>query len=144
MEIAANRGDAQLAESRRLARRDVARAFGEASRVTQVGRAEAAVLLQKVQAYGDSRLFALNLMADRFADSDQPIVPERLFVMGGDGNGNGAGTVASANVFNQLVALLVAEKSGLGVAAPSGTPAAPVAANVESACAGLDEEIDRV
>jgi uncharacterized membrane protein YqiK len=141
VDIAANRGDAQLAESRRLARRDVARAFGEASRVTQVGRAEAAVLLQKVQAYGDSRLFALNLIADRFADSDQPIVPERLFVMGGDGNG--AGTVASANVFNQLVALLLAERSGLGVAAPSVPPAAPAATDVDSACAGLDAEIDR-
>jgi hypothetical protein len=39
--IAANRGEAQLAEATRLAERDVARADGEASRVAQTGAAEA-------------------------------------------------------------------------------------------------------
>jgi uncharacterized membrane protein YqiK len=127
VDIAGNRGAAQLAEARRLAERDVARAEGEArarellgrgeaSRVAQVGLSEAGVTLQKVRAYGDPRLFALNLVADRFAQSAQPIVPERLLVMGG-GDGAGApAAVGSSNVLSQLVTLLLAEKAGLSFA----------------------------
>src|SRR5581483_10903384 len=84
VEIAANRGEAQLAESERLARRDVVRASGEsqaqellgkgqASRVAQVGLSEAAVFLNKIRAYGDPRLFALGIIAENFAHSTQPI-----------------------------------------------------------------------
>jgi len=123
VEIAGNRGDAQLAEARRLARRDVARALGEsrskellgrgeASRVVQVGLSEAQVLLQKVRAYGDPRLFAVNAVSTNFAGSAQPIVPERLFVMGGDGSGNGGGVAGPTNIVSQLLALLLAEKAG--------------------------------
>jgi uncharacterized membrane protein YqiK len=123
VEIAGNRGAAQLAEARRLAERDVARAEGEsrarellgrgeASRVAQVGLAEAGVTLRKVRAYGDPRLFALNVVADRFARSAQPIVPERLLVMGGGADGTGTPAGAS-NVLSQLVALLLAEKAGI-------------------------------
>jgi hypothetical protein len=68
------------------------------------------VLLQKVRAYSDPRLLALSLVADRFATSAQPIVPERLLVMGGDG----AATAGASNVLNQLVTLLLAEKAGIG------------------------------
>jgi uncharacterized membrane protein YqiK len=128
VEIAGNRGEAQLAEAERLARRDVVRASGEsqsqellgkghASRVAQVGLSEAAVFLNKIRAYGDPRLFALSLVADAFAKSAQPIVPERLFVMGdsaGDGAG-GSSALASSNVFNQLAALLLAERAGMPV-----------------------------
>jgi hypothetical protein len=123
VEIAGNRGAAQLAEARRLAERDVARAEGEsrarellgrgeAARVAQVGLAEAGVTLQKVRAYGDPRLFALNSVADRFAQSAQPIVPERLLVMGGGADGAGA-TAGASNVLSQLVALLLAERAGI-------------------------------
>jgi len=70
--------------------------------------------LQKIRAYGDSRLFALNLVAERFAGSAQPIVPERLFVMGGAGGDKV--DLGSSNVFSQFLTLLLAEKSGLGVA----------------------------
>lgn len=125
VEIAGNKGEAQLAEARRLAERDIARAHGEArskellgrgeaSRVAQVGLSEAGVLLQKVRAYGEPRLFALSLVADRFASSAQPIVPERLLVMGG--NGDAATAAGGSNVLNQLVALLLAEKAGVGFA----------------------------
>ena len=123
VEVAGNKGEAQLAEARRLAERDIARARGEAlskellgrgeaSRVAQVGLSEAGVLLQKVRAYGEPRLFALSLVADRFASSAQPIVPERLLVMGGNGDGHDA--AGGSNVLNQLVALLLAEKAGVG------------------------------
>lgn len=125
VEIAANKGEAQLAEAQRLAERDVARANGEArskellgrgeaSRVAQVGLSEAGVLLRKVRAYGEPRLFALALVADRFASSAQPIVPQRLLVMGGDGRG--AEAASSSNVLNQLLTLLLADKAGVGLA----------------------------
>ena len=52
---------------------------GESSRIAQVGLAEAAVTLQKVGAYRDPRLYALNVFADRFSQSVQPLVPSRLF-----------------------------------------------------------------
>jgi len=124
IEVAGNRGEAQLAEAQRLSRRDIARAEGEsrsreflgrgdASKIAQVGLAEAAVSLQKIRAYGDSRLFALNLVAERFAGSAQPIVPERLFVMGGAGGEKL--DLGSSNVFSQFLTLLLAEKSGIGM-----------------------------
>jgi uncharacterized membrane protein YqiK len=142
IEVSGNRGEAQLAESRRLAERDVVRATGEgrsrellaaadgrvkellgegegrsreaigrgeSSRIAQTGLAEAAVFLQKVRAWGDPRLFALNLVAEQFSKSAQPIVPERLFMLGGADQADAVGTT---NVFSQLAALLVAEKSG--------------------------------
>jgi uncharacterized membrane protein YqiK len=124
IEVASNRADAQLAEAQRLSKRDIARAEGEsrsrellgrgeASKIAQVGLAEAAVSLQKIRAYGDPRLFALNLATEHFAESAQPIVPERLLVMGG-ATGEKM-DVGSANVFSQFLTLLLAEKSGLGI-----------------------------
>jgi uncharacterized membrane protein YqiK len=125
VDIAGNRGEAQLAEAQRLARRDVARAAGEsrakellgkgeASRVAQVGLSEASVLLQKVRAYGDPRLFALNTVSDYFARSAQPIVPQRLFVVGGEAGKNGS-ALGTSNIVSQLLALLLSEKAGLGI-----------------------------
>ena len=125
IEVAGNRGEAQLAEAQRLSKRDIARAEGEsrsrellgrgeASKIAQIGLAEAAVSLQKIRAYGDPRLFALNLVADRFARSAQPIVPERLLVMGGGAAGEKL-DLGSSNVFSQFLTLLLAEKSGLGM-----------------------------
>jgi uncharacterized membrane protein YqiK len=131
VEIAGNLGEAQLAEAQRLARRDVARALGESrskellgkgegARIAQVGLSEASVLLQKVRAYGDPRLFAVNMVSDNFARSAQPIVPERLFVLGG-GNGASSGTALGAtNIVSQLLALLLAEKAGLGIGDATG------------------------
>ena len=72
---------------------------------------EAGVTLQKVRAYGDPRLFALNMVADRFASSAQPIVPERLLVMGGSTDGAGA-AAGSSNVLRQLMALLSPRRPG--------------------------------
>jgi len=138
VEIAANRGEAQLAESERLARRDVVRANGEsqaqellgkgqASRVSQVGLSEASVFLNKIRAYGDPRLFALSLVADAFSKSAQPIVPERLFVMAGDGKDGASNALGSVNVFNKLAALLLADRAGM----PAGDEPSPSAPTVE-------------
>ncbi len=98
---------------------------GEAARIAQTGLSEAAVFLQKIRAYGDPRLFALNLVGEQFSKSAQPLVPERLFMVGGSGggsNGNGDGNghsggmdVAPTGVMGQLVSLLLAEKAGVNI-----------------------------
>jgi uncharacterized membrane protein YqiK len=137
IEVAANRGEAQLAEAQGLAKRDVARAEGEsrskdllgkgeAARIAQIGLSEAAVQLQKIRAYGDPRLFALNLVSEHFASSTQPLVPERLLVMAdghsGNGNGNGAapgapmGGAQGFSMMGQLLTLLLSEHSGVNIA----------------------------
>ncbi len=129
IEIAGNRGEAQLAEARRLAERDVARADGEArsrellgrgeaSRIAQTGVAEAGVFLKKIHAYGDPRLFALNLLTEQMARSQQPLVPQRVLMMGGESNGGGP--AEGMSLFGKLLALLLAEKGGLGLAGQAG------------------------
>jgi hypothetical protein len=159
IEVAANKGEAQLAESQRLAKRDVARAEGEsqsraiqaqgdrqaaifraegesrsrellgkgegtrvelqgkgeASRIAQIGLSEAAVNLQKIRAYGDPRLYALNLVSDQFAKSAQPIVPERVLIMGGGKDGEGKTDLGSVNLLSQLLGLILSEKAGIGM-----------------------------
>ena len=100
IEIAGNRGSAQLAEAEQLAKREVALAEGksraqeligrgEAAQIAAVGAAESEVNRQKVEAFTDPRLYALQLLADRLADSKQPLVPERVVMLSG---GGGAGT----------------------------------------------------
>src|SRR5439155_10585812 len=126
VEVAANKGEAQLAEAQRLAKRDIARAEGESrskellgkgegARIAQIGLSEAAVFLQKIRAYGDPRLFALSLVSDQFAKSAQPLVPERLFIMGGGKDGEAKPEFASVSTLGQLLSLLLAEKAGIGV-----------------------------
>ena len=124
IEVAANRGEAELAEAKRLAGRDVARAegeskskeligFGEASRISQTGLAEATVNLKKIQAYGDPRLFALSLVGQQLSQSQQPLVPQRLMMMGGD---NAKGPSSPWSLMGSLLSLLVDEKGRLGIA----------------------------
>jgi uncharacterized membrane protein YqiK len=119
--------DARLARSRREAEQTVVLAEaasqerilagrGESQRVMQVGLSEAAVLLRKVSSYGDPRLYALSLAADSLAHSSQPLVPERVFVSGGNGENGHGGLPAAGGLLGQLIALLVAEKSGFQTA----------------------------
>ncbi len=110
--------DAELARSRRQAEQTVLTAEadskqrvlagrGEAQRVMQVGLSEASVLLRKVASFGDPRLYALSVVAEQLTHSEQPLVPERVFMAGGDGQAAGAGGMLA-----MLLNLLVAEKSG--------------------------------
>ena len=125
VEIAANRGQAEFAEAEQLAKKQVTLAEGEArskeligrgesSRIAQVGLAEAAVTLQKVGAYRDPRLYALNVFADQFSRSVQPLVPSRLFISNAGGksgdqqNGNGS-------VLETLLSLILSEKAGINI-----------------------------
>ena len=124
IEIAANRGQAEFAEAEQLAKKQVTLAQGEArakeligrgesSRIAQVGLAEAAVTLQKVGAYRDPRLYALNVFADQFSKSVQPLVPNRLFISGAGGKpGEGQ---PGGSVLETLLSLILSEKAGINI-----------------------------
>jgi uncharacterized membrane protein YqiK len=111
--------DADLARARRHAeqlvltaeaesRQKVLAGRGEAQRIMQVGLSEAAVLLRKIHSFGDPRLYALTGATEHLARSAQPLVPERVFVAGA----NGESTQLGHGMFGVLLNLLVAEKSG--------------------------------
>jgi hypothetical protein len=93
---------------------------GESQRLMQIGLSESSVLARKVNSFGDPRLFALSVVADRLANSKQPLVPQRLFVTGGGGHGNANGDSGTnpqtSGLIGALLAMLVAEKSGFPVA----------------------------
>lgn len=147
VEVAANRGEAQLAEAQRLSKREIALAEGqsraqellgkgEASKIAQVGLSEATVSLQKIRAYGDPRLFALNLVAEHLAGSAQPLVPERLLITGGESSKDGSGGQAMPGIFSQLITLLLSEKAGLDIASGDTKALDDLAAATARAAAG--------
>jgi uncharacterized membrane protein YqiK len=117
--------DAELQRSRRQAEQTVLLAEaeskqrmlsgrGEAQKVMQVGLSEASVLLRKISSYGDPRLYALALVTEHLSHSAQPLVPERVFNAGTNGEpGQGTG------MLGMLVNLLVAEKSGFQLSGDS-------------------------
>jgi uncharacterized membrane protein YqiK len=126
VEIAANRGQAQFAEAEQLAKKQVTLAEGEArakeligkgesSRIAQVGLAEAAVTLQKVGAYRDPRLYALNVFADQFSKSVQPLVPTRLFINNAGGGGKAGEAQSGGSVLETLLSLILSEKAGINI-----------------------------
>lgn len=126
VQVAECQGDAELARARRQAdqtvvlaqaesQRNVLTGRGEAQRILQTGLAEASALLRKVQAYGDPRLFVLAHAANELAHATQPLVPERLFVNGGNGSGGSDSSNLGQGLLGQLMGLLVAEKSGFAL-----------------------------
>lgn len=84
---------------------------GESMRTMQLGLSEASVLMRKIQSFGDPRLYALSVVAEHLSHSNQPLVPERVFVAGANGDGAHAAG-ASQGMLGMLINLLVAEKSG--------------------------------
>ena len=67
------------------------------------------MLLRKINSFGDPRLYAVNEVADRLAHSQQPLVPQRLFINGASGDDR---TRRPRGLLGTLLSLLVAEKSG--------------------------------
>ena len=67
--------------------------------------------MQKVGAYRDPRLYALNVFADQFSKSAQPLVPSRLFISGGGKDGDGQ----SGSVLETLLNLILSEKAGINI-----------------------------
>jgi uncharacterized membrane protein YqiK len=132
--------EANLAQSRRqaeqtlvLAEADSKQAMlhgrGEAQRVLQIGLSEASVLMRKVNSYGDPRLYALSQVGGQLAKSTQPLVPERVFVAGGDGGvhhngdtagGASSGTLATTGLVGLLMQTLLAERTTFAAAEPNG------------------------
>lgn len=113
--------EAELAKAKRQAEQTVLTAEaqakervlagrGEGQKALQIGLSEAAVVMKKVAAYGDPRLYAVAVLADRLANSAQPLVPQRMFVSGANGD---TGTVAGGPL-GLLLTLLLGEKTGLG------------------------------
>src|SRR5262249_31052309 len=121
VKINENAGEADLARARKQAEQLVVTAQaeaqqrvlagrGEGSRTLQVGLSEAAVLLRKISSFGDPRLYALSLVAEHLSHSSQPLVPERVFMAGANGEaGHGA---PGQGLLGMLISLMVAEKSG--------------------------------
>jgi uncharacterized membrane protein YqiK len=121
VQIAENKGDADLARARKQAEQLVVTAQaesqqrilagrGEGARTLQVGLSEASVLLRKIGSFGDPRLYALALVAEHLAHSSQPLVPERVFMAGANGENGHASP--GQGLLGMLINLLVAEKSG--------------------------------
>jgi uncharacterized membrane protein YqiK len=118
IEVSRNEADAELARARKDAERTVVLAEaesrraslvgqGEAEKINQIGSAEALVLQKKIGSYADPRLYALSVVADHLARSQQPLVPSQMFVTGGDGSGAGQGSI-----LGMLLTILTAEKLG--------------------------------
>jgi hypothetical protein len=118
--------DADLTRSKRQAEQTVVLAEAESKQRTlagkgaasermQIGLAEAGVLLRKIGSFGDPRLYALSVVAEHLSKSQQPLVPERMFVAGGAGT-NGDGQHSANGMVGMLFSLLVAEKSGFKLA----------------------------
>ncbi|MBX7103027.1 MAG: hypothetical protein K1X57_03030 [Gemmataceae bacterium] len=113
--------DADLARAKRQAEQTVMLAEadakqkvlagkGEGTKQLQIGLSEATVLMRKINSFGDPRLYALLQAADKLANSQQPLVPQKVFMAGGgDGSPNAGG---ATGLLGTLISLLVAEKSG--------------------------------
>ncbi len=100
------------------ARQRILAGKGEGSRIMQIGLSEASVLLRKIGSFGDPRLYALAQVAESLSKSSQPLVPERMFVAGGNGEAGKDG--AHHGMLGLLINLLVAEKSGFALADAEG------------------------
>ncbi|HEX4794596.1 MAG TPA: SPFH domain-containing protein [Humisphaera sp.] len=140
IQIAQNQGDADLARARKQAQQQIVMSEadlersrrqaeqtvvtaqaesqqrvlagkGEGQRLLQIGMAESSVLMQKVSSYGDPRLYALALVAEHLSKSQQPLVPQQMFVAGGASDGNGSAG-SGQGLLGTLIGLMVAEKSG--------------------------------
>ena len=120
VQMAECEGDAEVARARRHAEqvgllaeaeshRNRLTGRGEAQRILQEGLAEASVLQRKIASYGDPRLFALTFAARELAQSQQPLVPERLFTTANDSQENG---LAGQGMIGTLLSLLVSERAG--------------------------------
>ncbi|MCA9246801.1 MAG: hypothetical protein KDA42_06785 [Planctomycetales bacterium] len=163
IEIASNRSEAELATSRNRARQTVVTAKadnrrrlleaqaesrsrkllgeGESTRVSLEGESQARVLQQKIEAYGDPKLYALSLVSQYLSHSQQPLVPERLFISGASHNGNGTNG-GERGLLGTLIDMLVAEKSGHELNSPSHAPA-PAAATAAKRTAKATVDFDR-
>jgi hypothetical protein len=62
----------------------------------------------------DPRLYALNVFAEQFSHSVQPLVPARLFISHAAGK-DGQGQIGGGNVLETLLSLILSEKAGINM-----------------------------
>ena len=98
---------------------------GEGIRALQVGLANAEAPRKQVLAYGDPCLYAMVMSAQAMAHSQQPLVPERIFVTGGT-DADGKGGALNSNPLQTLLTLLLANQTTF--AAPGVDEGSPMAA----------------
>lgn len=65
--------------------------------------------MRKISSFGDPRLYALSIVTEQLTQSKQPLVAERVFVAGRQGDSGG--NAGMAGMLGMLLNLLVAEKS---------------------------------
>lgn len=133
IEISKNRGEAELEQAKMRAEQTVvdaeadhrrhllvaeaqskAKALigeGESIRLTLEGDAKASVLKKQIESYGDPRLYAASIVSNHLSNSQQPLVPQHLFVSGGGRNGDGG--TSDQNPLALLLELLLGEKLGI-------------------------------
>jgi len=109
----------------------LALAGADAQRAARVGVAQALAIEEQVRAYGGPRFQLTQQVMNRFAEAIQvsgvDVVPR--VVVGGGHDGNGGGGVATSNVMQALLTLLLSEKVG---GADATAPSAPRSAEAEA------------
>lgn len=133
IEIAKNRGEAELEQAKMRAEQTVVDAEadhrkhllaaeaeskskvllgeGESVRLTLEGDAKASVLKKQIDSYGDPRLYAAQIVSTHLSQSEQPLVPQQLFMSGGARDGQGG--TAEQGPLAMLLELLLAEQVGI-------------------------------
>jgi uncharacterized membrane protein YqiK len=111
------------------ARKVLALAGAEAQRAARVGIAQAMAIEEQVRAYGGPRFQLTQQVMNRFSEAIQTsgvdVVPR--VVVGGSRDGNGGGTgVATGNVMEALLTMLLSEKIGGNLTAPAGARSADI------------------
>jgi len=72
--------------------------------------------MRKIGSFGDPRLYAVSQVAESLSKSQQPLVPERMFLASSNGHGEPGSAPAGSGMLGLLLDLLVAEKSGFKLA----------------------------
>jgi uncharacterized membrane protein YqiK len=118
----------------------LALAGAEAQRAARVGIAQAMAIEEQVRAYGGPRFQLTQQVMNRFSEAIQAsgvdVVPR--VVVGGSHDGNGDGSPATGNVMEALLTMLLSEKIGADVAAPSTPRSAEAEAVRQKIREGLD------
>jgi len=99
----------------------LALAGADAQRAARVGVAQALAIEEQVRAYGGPRFQLTQMVMNRFSEAIQAsgvdVVPR--VVVGGGHDGNGGGSAVTGKVMQALLTLLLSEKIGGDVTAPS-------------------------
>ncbi|HRX78758.1 MAG TPA: SPFH domain-containing protein, partial [Pirellulaceae bacterium] len=139
IEIAKNQGEAELEQARMRAEQTIVDAEadhrkhllmaeadgkakkllgeGESTRVALEGEAQANVLRQQIESYGDPRLYAVSIVSKHLAQSRQPLVPQQLFMTRAASDGDSSN--GDQGPLGMLIEMLLAEKVGFDPKIPA-------------------------